>query len=69
MRPYLATWPPKISGLNTCLASSDWRAPELHEAVAVALDAFGPRRLVCGSDWPSRSCTATTSAFGARLCA
>jgi hypothetical protein len=32
----------KISGLNTCLASSDWQARDLHEAVAVALDAFGP---------------------------
>jgi L-fuconolactonase len=42
----------KISGLNTCLASSDWQAPDLHEAIAVALDAFGPNRLVCGSDWP-----------------
>ena len=42
----------KISGLNTCLASSNWQARDLHEAIAVALDAFGPRRLVCGSDWP-----------------
>ncbi len=42
----------KISGLNTCLASSDWQAADLREAIAVALDAFGPHRLVCGSDWP-----------------
>ncbi|MDP9260145.1 MAG: amidohydrolase family protein [Actinomycetota bacterium] len=42
----------KISGLNTALAASDWDADHLAEAVAVALDAFGPDRLVCGSDWP-----------------
>jgi len=42
----------KISGLNTALATSDWDADDLAEAVAVALDAFGPDRLVCGSDWP-----------------
>jgi L-fuconolactonase len=42
----------KISGLNTALAASDWDAHDLAEAVAVALDAFGPDRLVCGSDWP-----------------
>jgi L-fuconolactonase len=42
----------KISGLNTALAASDWDADDLREAVAVALGAFGPDRLVCGSDWP-----------------
>jgi L-fuconolactonase len=42
----------KISGLNTALATGDWDADDLAEAVAVALDAFGPDRLVCGSDWP-----------------
>jgi L-fuconolactonase len=42
----------KISGLNTALATSDWSAQDLREAVAVAVDAFGPDRLVCGSDWP-----------------
>jgi L-fuconolactonase len=42
----------KISGLNTALAAGDWDADDLAEAVAVALGAFGPERLVCGSDWP-----------------
>ena len=42
----------KISGLNTMLAHSDWNATDLRDAVAVAVDAFGPERLVCGSDWP-----------------
>jgi L-fuconolactonase len=42
----------KISGLNTALAASDWGADDLCEAVEVALGAFGPDRLMCGSDWP-----------------
>jgi L-fuconolactonase len=42
----------KVSGLNTALAESDWDAGDLSEAVGVALDAFGPSRLMCGSDWP-----------------
>jgi L-fuconolactonase len=42
----------KISGLNTALAASDWDAGDLAEAVGVALAAFGPSRLMCGSDWP-----------------
>jgi L-fuconolactonase len=42
----------KISGLNTALEAADWSADDLREAVGVALGAFGPERLVCGSDWP-----------------
>ena len=42
----------KISGLNTATARSDWDAQTLAPAVQVALDAFGPDRLLCGSDWP-----------------
>jgi L-fuconolactonase len=42
----------KISGLNTALAASDWHAGDLAEAVGIALEAFGPSRLMCGSDWP-----------------
>jgi L-fuconolactonase len=42
----------KISGLNTIVAARDWSADDMREAVAVAVDAFGPDRLVCGSDWP-----------------
>jgi L-fuconolactonase len=42
----------KISGLNTMLPYGDWEADDLRDAVATAFDAFGPQRLVCGSDWP-----------------
>lgn len=42
----------KISGLNTVLPHGDWLASDLRAAVAVAVDAFGPGRLLCGSDWP-----------------
>ena len=42
----------KISGLNTMLAHADWGADDLCDAVAVAFAAFGPERLICGSDWP-----------------
>jgi len=42
----------KISGLNTALSAGDWDAGDLAEAVGVALAAFGPSRLMCGSDWP-----------------
>jgi L-fucono-1,5-lactonase len=42
----------KISGLNTMLASSVWHAGDLRDAVEIAVDAFGPDRLLCGSDWP-----------------
>ena len=34
------------------LAHADWGADDLRDAVAVAFEAFGPKRLVCGSDWP-----------------
>ena len=42
----------KVSGLNTATPSHDWDARDLEPAVRVAVDAFGPGRLVCGSDWP-----------------
>jgi L-fuconolactonase len=41
----------KLSGLDTA-AGPGWTAPELAPAVDVALDAFGPHRLMIGSDWP-----------------
>ncbi len=50
-----ATWPNvhgKISGLNTATAAENWTADDLQPAVDIAVDAFGPARLVCGSDWP-----------------
>ena len=42
----------KVSGLNTMLATPGWAAPDLRPAVEVAVECFGPDRLMCGSDWP-----------------
>jgi L-fuconolactonase len=42
----------KVSGLNTSLARTDWNMADLQPCVDVALDCFGPERLMCGSDWP-----------------
>jgi L-fuconolactonase len=42
----------KISGLNTTLDDPDWNAADLIPAIETAVDAFGPDRLLCGSDWP-----------------
>jgi L-fuconolactonase len=42
----------KLSGLDTAVGSLDWTAEELRPAFEVALEAFGPDRLLAGSDWP-----------------
>jgi L-fuconolactonase len=42
----------KVSGLNTTLQRPDWSAADLEGAVAAAVAAFGPSRLLFGSDWP-----------------
>jgi L-fuconolactonase len=42
----------KVSGLNTAADRSDWVADDFMPAFQTALDCFGPRRLMCGSDWP-----------------
>ena len=42
----------KVSGLNTMAPVGTWSGADLEPAIAVAVDAFGPGRLVCGSDWP-----------------
>ncbi len=41
----------KVSGLNT-MAPTPWSADDLRPAIDVALDSFGPERLLFGSDWP-----------------
>jgi L-fuconolactonase len=41
----------KLSGLDTA-AGAGWTADELRPSVEVAIDAFGPDRLLFGSDWP-----------------
>ena len=42
----------KISGLNTVLASVRWTGRDMQDAVEVAVECFGPDRLMWGSDWP-----------------
>jgi L-fuconolactonase len=41
----------KVSGLDTA-AGPGWTVDELRPAWEVALEAFGPQRLLFGSDWP-----------------
>jgi L-fuconolactonase len=41
----------KVSGLDTA-AGPNWTVDELRPAWEVALEAFGPERLMFGSDWP-----------------
>jgi L-fuconolactonase len=41
----------KVSGLDTA-AGPGWTADEILPSVEVALEAFGPSRLLFGSDWP-----------------
>ncbi|HEY1518886.1 MAG TPA: amidohydrolase family protein [Solirubrobacteraceae bacterium] len=41
----------KLSGLNT-VAAEEWSAEDLRPFVDAAADAFGPDRLMFGSDWP-----------------
>ncbi|MEV6164901.1 amidohydrolase family protein [Streptomyces sp. NPDC052052] len=42
----------KLSGLVTEAAPGAWRTEDLRPAADIALDAFGPQRLLFGSDWP-----------------
>jgi len=48
-RPNVAA---KVSGLVSGLAPGSWRAEDLADRVRIALEAFGPERLLYGSDWP-----------------
>ncbi|MGZ8438522.1 MAG: amidohydrolase family protein [Candidatus Limnocylindrales bacterium] len=41
----------KLSGLHTA-AGPGWTREEIRPAVEAAIDAFGPERLMFGSDWP-----------------
>ena len=41
----------KISGLDTA-AGPGWSETEIRPAVEIAIEAFGPARLMFGSDWP-----------------
>jgi L-fuconolactonase len=42
----------KVSGLVSGLAPGSWHAEDLADRVTIALEAFGPDRLLYGSDWP-----------------
>jgi L-fuconolactonase len=42
----------KLSGIVTEADWKDWDATDLRDYVDAALQAFGPRRLMFGSDWP-----------------
>lgn len=42
----------KLSGLTTGADWQRWTAEDLRPYVDLALEAFGPRRLMFGSDWP-----------------
>ena len=42
----------KLSGLATEADWSAWQEQQLLDCMALALDAFGPGRLLFGSDWP-----------------
>jgi L-fuconolactonase len=42
----------KVSGLNTAVSRTDWTAEDFRPSLEIALDCFGPDRLLCGSDWP-----------------
>jgi L-fuconolactonase len=42
----------KLSGMVTEAKWSDWRPDDFHRYLDVVLEAFGPSRLMIGSDWP-----------------
>jgi L-fuconolactonase len=42
----------KLSGMVTEASWTDWKLSDLHPYVDVVLDAFGPDRVMFGSDWP-----------------
>ncbi|MFF4905325.1 amidohydrolase family protein [Streptomyces sp. NPDC001260] len=49
----------KLSGLVTEADSADWTLDDLRPYVETALEAFGPDRLMFGSDWPVCTLAAT----------
>lgn len=58
----------KVSGLNTKLAARDWTPADLSPAIETALEAFGPTRLVFGSDWPVALLNGTYGDVVGRTC-
>lgn len=51
----------KVSGLVTEAHWTDWKPADFRPYLEVALEAFGPRRLMFGSDWPVCQLAATYS--------
>jgi L-fuconolactonase len=58
----------KVSGLNTKVAARDWTPADLEPAIETALQAFGPQRLVFGSDWPVALLNGTYGDVVGRTC-
>ena len=48
----------KLSGMVTEANWTSWQPSDLHPYLDVALEAFGPERLMIGSDWPVCTCAA-----------
>jgi L-fucono-1,5-lactonase len=42
----------KLSGMVTEARWKEWRPPDMHPYLDAVLEAFGPSRLMIGSDWP-----------------
>lgn len=61
----------KLSGLLHEADWSDWNVDDLRPYVEVVLDAFGPARVMSGSDWPvctlGASCSAALAAHDAAM--
>lgn len=51
----------KLSGMVTEADWKLWKSSDLKPYLDVALEAFGPTRLMCGSDWPVLTLAATYS--------
>lgn len=48
----------KLSGMVTEADWATWKPSDLHPYIDVILEAFGPSRLMIGSDWPVSTCAA-----------
>ena len=57
----------KVSGLTSGLAPGSWTPGDLRYAVEPALEAFGPERLMYGTDWPLAELGGGASAWKAAL--
>ncbi|MEI6106684.1 MAG: amidohydrolase family protein [Opitutae bacterium] len=49
----------KLSGLVTLVDWTTWQPDQLLPYLDIALELFGPQRLMIGSDWPVCTCAAT----------